>query len=548
MSSSGDRVAVPRRSAFLYGLLAGAVGLAIMLVGRLLTGRPGFLDAITDGVLRYVPLALFDAALSSLGALAKGTLYAAIALAVPVAGGLLAIKLIRSPPRGDRLRDIVAAGVLVALVAFFLAAVLVLPLAGAGILGSDLRADAWALQAPLAVAAVTYGMVLMGFRYAAAGQADPGGMRTDQTEMPAPDMDAAPAAVDVPRRTFLARALGLVGLAALAVSGSAVFQGLARASRPLTGGGPAPADGQPMDPFGPTMALTPVDDFYQISKNLLPVSIDGQAWRLRVDGLLDGPADISLEALRAMPSQVAHRTIECISNDVPAGDDLIGNQRWRGVPIRDLLAPAGVQPAATHVLWEAADGYTESLPLEVALREDSWIVYEMGDQPLTAEHGFPARVFIAGRFGMKQPKWVTRLQLTDHDEPGYWQVRGWDREAFVVTMSRIDQPRPGETVRTDEPFMAYGIANSGDRGISRVELSPDDGATWLEAELQDATEEPLGPLTWVRWRVPVTVSGSGARRLVVRATDGSGAVQDSAFRAPLPSGSTGWHAVRIAVA
>lgn len=545
MSHIRDALTMPRRTAFQFGSLAGGMALAVLLAGRLITGQPGFLDAVSDGVLRYVPLSLFDAALSTLGPLAKGTLYAAIALAVPLAGGLLGINLIRFPPQGDRIRDALLAGSLVALATFFLAAVLVLPLFGAGLLGTDLRADAWALQAPLVIAALAYGVALMGFRHAALSERRPD-IYPDIDRPPSPDHEPL-SPIGMHRRTFLGRTLALLGVGALAGSALTIFGGLTRASRPLTGGGPAIDDGQPADPFGPTPALTPVDEFYQISKNLLPVNVDRRSWRLRVDGLVDRPEDHSLEALMAMPSQVAYRTIECISDDVPAGDDLIGNQRWRGVPISDLLDRVGIQPSATHVLWEAADGYTESLPLEVALRADSWIVYEMDDQPLTAEHGFPARVFIAGRFGMKQPKWLTRLQVADHDELGYWELRGWDREAFVVTMSRIDRPRTGDTVRAGEPFMAYGIANSGDRGVSRVELSPDDGATWLEAELQDVTDDPLGPLTWVRWRVPVTVTERGARRLVVRATDGSGAVQDSAFRAPLPSGSTGWHAVRIAV-
>lgn len=139
------------------------------------------------------------------------------------------------------------------------------------------------------------------------------------------------------------------------------------------------------------------------------------------------------------------------------------------------------------------------------------------------------------------------MQLADHDEAGYWEQRGWDREASVVTMSRIDRPRAGDSVRAGEPFTASGVAFSGDRGIKTVELSPDDGATWLAAELQDISEPPLGPLTWVRWTVPVTIAEAGTRRLVVRATDGAGATQSGESRPPLPSGSTGWHAARVSV-
>jgi hypothetical protein len=112
-------------------------------------------------------------------------------------------------------------------------------------------------------------------------------------------------------------------------------------------------------------------------------------------------------------------------------------------------------------------------------------------------------------------------------------------------MSRIDHPRPGDSVPAGVPFTVYGIANSGDRGIERVELSSDDGATWLQAELEDTSRAPLGPQTWVRWRVDVTRASAGPVRLIVRATDGEGTLQEERETPPLPSGATGWHAIRV---
>jgi Mo-co oxidoreductase dimerisation domain len=151
---------------------------------------------------------------------------------------------------------------------------------------------------------------------------------------------------------------------------------------------------------------------------------------------------------------------------------------------------------------------------------------------------------------MKQPKWLTRIQLADHDEQGYWEQRGWDEQAFVRNMSRIDSPSVGSTVQAGVPLAVTGVAYSGNRGIAKVELSPDDGATWLNAALEDAAQPPLGPLTWVRWRVDMTLPATAAGstiRLVVRATSADGQVQDGNHTPPLPSGSTGWHAVRVAV-
>ncbi|HVQ21832.1 MAG TPA: molybdopterin-dependent oxidoreductase, partial [Candidatus Saccharimonadia bacterium] len=237
--------------------------------------------------------------------------------------------------------------------------------------------------------------------------------------------------------------------------------------------------------------------------------------------------------------------LECISTDIVRGDHLIGNQKWRGVRVSDLLDRVGVKPEASWILWQADDGFTESLPLEVARHPDTWIAYLMADQPLTPEHGFPARVLIPGRFGMKQPKWVRRMQLADHEEDGYWVQRGWDPDAYVRTMSRIDWPLSQATVAASLPFTAYGVAFSGDRGIARVEVSPDGGQTWLKAELEDAVTPPLGELTWVRWRADLAAPASGSMEIAVRATDGDGATQSGEETSPLPSGSTGWHRIVV---
>jgi DMSO/TMAO reductase YedYZ molybdopterin-dependent catalytic subunit len=404
----------------------------------------------------------------------------------------------------------------------------VLPLFGGGLFGTALGFDEIALHVPLAVAALAYALVLV--RVAAARAAS-----AASPEGPEPGT--------LSRRTFVGRAAAL-GLLSLGASSLAVV-GQAFAAARRTNADPD-ADFPPGG-FGPTHAQTPVDRFYVVHKDLLAPVVDAAAWRLTIDGLVEAPASLSLDELRALPSLTAFRTLECISTSIVRGDDLIGNQKWRGVRVSDLLERVGPQGAAAWILWEAEDGFTESIPLEVARHPDTWIAYEMGDAPLTADHGFPARVLIPGRFGMKQPKWVRRMTLAADNVPGYWEQRGWDEQAIVRTMSRIDWPRAGDTVTADEAFGVYGIAFAGDRGIERVELSRDGGLTWQDAELEDADVPPLGELTWVRWRTDVTL-GVGGTRLVVRATDGAGAVQDGRETSPLPSGSTGWHAVRVVAA
>lgn len=528
-----------RRDTIVAGLLAGAAAVFVLSVGRIALGPPGFLDTIADGLTLFLPLSVFEALLGALGPLAKGLAFAGVAAGAVAFGGVAGLAFERLVDRNRDGTGGAAPGLgdalFVSAVAWLLAEVAVLPVVGAGFFGGSLGADPVPLQVPLLVGALAYGFFFVGIRRGAAAPS----AAALSTEAAGGDVGAAGL---LSRRRFVGRTLSFIGIGALiAAAGSVVLQVLVGARRPA-GGSP----GVTLTAFGPTPALTPVGDFYKVDKNLFPPDVDGTAWRLTIDGLVERPQAYSLDDLRTRPRQEAFRTLECISYQVVPGDDLISNQRWAGVRMSDLLAEAGVKADARFVLFEAVDGYTESIPLEVALDPQTWVADEMGPPgtSLVAAHGFPARVLIAGRFGMKQPKWLTRIQLAAADIDGYWEQRGWDKQATVVTMSRIDWPRPNADVQVGVPFKTYGIANAGDRGISRVEVSADDGQTWHDAELEPIAD-PLGPLTWVRWRIPITVSSAGAVPLVARATDGRGQVQDGSPRAPLPAGATGWHRVRV---
>jgi DMSO/TMAO reductase YedYZ molybdopterin-dependent catalytic subunit len=517
------------------GGLAAGPALLVLVAGHLLTSRPGFLEAVSDGF-GHLPLPIVGAAIAIFGPAAKGLLFVAIGAGTLAGGAVLGLLADRWLADGNVASDTLAVG----LVAFFVAEVPVLWLAQAGIFGSDLAYDPLPLHVPLALACLAYGAAFAGLRAWASNLPSIVQTSPDQAAVAAP---AGGVEGVMPRRTFLGRVLVLVGgasaLGALGAMAAQAVNAVAQA------GGAASLASFPPDSFGPTPALTPVADFYTVAKDLVPPGVDGSSWHLTVDGLVDHPLALRLADLQAMPAVSAYRTLECISTEIVRGDHLIGNQLWKGVRLADVLAQAGVRGGASWILWEAADGYTESIPLEVALHPDSWLAYEMGGGPLPAEHGYPARVLIAGRFGMKQPKWVTRLQVADHDEQGYWEQRGWDEQAVARTMSRLDYPQPDANVPVGVPFHAYGIAWAGDRGISRVEVSPDGATSWVAATLQDAGRAPLGPLTWVPWRATLTVSQPGLAQLVVRATDGTGALQVGAVTPALPSGSTGWQAVQV---
>ena len=532
-------MAASRSRLFLAGVLASGPALLILVLGRLVSDRPGLIEAISDGFNRYLPLDVFEALVSTLGPLAKGSLTLGIAAGIVLAGGLLgwlALDLTR------RLSPLVATAI-VALGALFVVEVLLLPAFGAGPLGVSLASDALALQVPVVLASVVFATLLIGLRetWLLPGDAAAGGEVFGEPPVVRPGRSAA----DLSRRGFIGRGLLVVGGAAFAGAFLSLISQVMAGAR--SGGARASTEADPGG-FGPTPAQTPVPDFYTVNKNLGPTVVDGSSWALVIDGFVERPASIGLAELQTLPYHDAYRTLECISTDIVRGDHLIGNQKWRGVRVSDLLDRVGPLPEASWILWQADDGFTESLPIDVARHPDTWIAYLMGDQPLPPEHGYPARVLIPGRFGMKQPKWVRRMQLADHDEAGYWVQRGWDQEAVVRMMSRIDWPANGAVVAASAALTAYGIAFAGDRGTARVEVSGDGGTTWTEAQLEDMVAPPLGELTWVRWRADLTAPASGSMELVVRATDGDGATQSADRTPPLPSGSTGWHRIAVSVA
>jgi hypothetical protein len=171
------------------------------------------------------------------------------------------------------------------------------------------------------------------------------------------------------------------------------------------------------------------------------------------------------------------------------------------------------------------------------------VVYEMNGAPLTDKHGFPARVIVPGIFGMKNAKWLQRIEVVDVDFKGFWQQQGWSDPAPYLTMSRIDSPTSGGRVAAG-PGVVHGIAFAGDRGIGKVEVSSDGGASWRDATLLPAT----GPFSWVRWSFEWDAPAGARPNLQVRAYDGRGEPQTAQSASPFPDGATGYHNVQIRVA
>jgi DMSO/TMAO reductase YedYZ molybdopterin-dependent catalytic subunit len=290
---------------------------------------------------------------------------------------------------------------------------------------------------------------------------------------------------------------------------------------------------------GPSTALTPIDNFYVVSKNFSDPVVDDKGWQLSVGGLVDRQAKLSVSDLRAMVPTTEYVTMECISNNV--GGELMSTGIFTGVSLAALVATVSPKSTASWVAFKARDGYSESVPLSLVQGAPEILVaYELDGQPLPKAHGFPARVLIPGHYGMKGPKWLDSIDLVNHESGGYWEQQGWDHNAVIKTTARFDTPHEGEIIRLG-PVTIAGVAFAGTRGISKVEYSTDGGTSWSAAPF----DAPLSPLTWVLWTITWTPPSEGSYQLVVRAVDASGAQQIRQTAPSYPSGASGYHTVRV---
>lgn len=355
----------------------------------------------------------------------------------------------------------------------------------------------------------------------------------------------------VDRRRFLVWTAGAaaVGVATLIVGN--VARGATRSidavrsalqlPKAASAASPVPA-GAELDIPGLAPVVTPNTEFYRIDTALIVPRIDPADWSLRIHGMVDREVVISWDELLALPMQEADVTLACVSNTV--GGDLIGNARWLGYPVRELLARAGVSVDADMVLSTSADGFTASTPLE-ALTDDRDALFAIGmnGEPLPMEHGFPVRMVVPGLYGyVSATKWVTQLEVTRFDRAtAYWTTRGWSDHGPIKLQSRIDVPRGGGSVEPGETVIA-GMAWQQHVGVDGVEVRID-GGDWQRAELADA----ISTDTWVQWRLPWTAQ-SGRHTLECRAIGADGKTQTDQPAAPAPDGAQGWHRVEVSVA
>lgn len=497
------------------GAFAAIVGLAVVVLLKETTGVESLLDGLGEVILSWLPLGLFSALLRLFGTAAKAWLFVGIAAVLILIGAGVGRLFARAagPSRALAWRAGLRFGT-VALAALAIFMVWAVDLRVGGVLTYTRLAE---ILLCLAVAALAFGLALPLAYWLLRDLATPA-----PVDRPAADGSR--------RRLLRGAGLGLTGIASVAILGREVAR--VRAGEAVVASG-----GKLPDP------ITPNDQFYVVSKNFVDPRVDtgNQNWSIRVEGLVQHPRSFTAADLRALADPDFVSTLTCISN--PIGGPLISTARWSGAPLARVLAETGFAPEATTVVFYGTDGYSDSLPLAKATAPTTSLVWAMNGEPLPRRHGFPIRLIAPGRYGIKNVKWLARIKVVSGDYQGYWQEKGWTNVGEVKTESQIEVPGDKAIVHAAGARLA-GLAFAGDRGIGKVEVSLDSGDTWQLATI-DANPSPQS-LSWVLWRLPWHPA-PGTYTLVVRATDGTGALQTGTHAPPLPDGASGWHRIVVGV-
>ena len=296
--------------------------------------------------------------------------------------------------------------------------------------------------------------------------------------------------------------------------------------------------------LGTPTFLTANRDFYRIDTALRIPTLAAADWRLRVHGMVARELTLSFADLVGRPLVERPITMTCVSN--PIGGNLVSTANFIGVPLRDILLEAGVDPAADQLFSRSTEGWYTGTPTAVVMEPDrgALLAIGMNGEALPPEHGFPVRMVVPGLYGyVSGTKWVVDLEATTFDNPlrrGFWLERGWSQRGPIKTMSRIDAPRGFATVTADTVTVA-GVAWAQHTGIAKVEVRVDGGA-WQPATLSDEVTVDA----WRMWHVELALP-KGGHYVEARATDKTGYTQTDQRADPIPDGASGWPSVRFTV-
>lgn len=503
---------VSNRAGLFIGLVSGLIMTLIMVALRFAYETPVLPEIIADWLTSVTPPEIFDFVLEHLQVAAKPLMFSTLLVTQVFAGGILGVAHVRysskTPflPESSWIKSLILATVI-----WLIFMVVASPIIGAGLFGVSLA------DGPLGYMFITYVSFLA--------------FSATLVELHRIAMARLSPEPVSGRREFMRRA-AFFGLFA-AVGGLAV-RTIFQNTSAVTPSTVASVQGMPPE-------ITPNDDFYEVSKNIVNPSVDVIDWKLEFAGDFGKPMSLTYEELQALPWQEEYVTLTCISNRIGGG--LIGNALWRGVKLSTLLEMADMPSSVERLAFHAADGYVDSFPTDYALRDDTIVAYLMNGEPLTDGHGFPARIIVPGLYGMENVKWLTKIEPVPSSFRGYWQQRGWADTAIIQTMSRIDVPARNADIPVNDESFVGGVAFAGDRGIKMVEISLDDGETWQTCEFS----KPLSPYTWVLWTRDWTPTEPERINLAVRATDGEGNTQPARITRALPNGAEGWHRITVNV-
>jgi DMSO/TMAO reductase YedYZ molybdopterin-dependent catalytic subunit len=305
--------------------------------------------------------------------------------------------------------------------------------------------------------------------------------------------------------------------------------------------------------------LTPNEAFYvRWHLQAIPTVVDLRTWRLRIGGHVERPLELSMDDLRGMEPSSLVAVNQCAGNSrslfqprMPGaqwGNGAMGNARWTGVPLRDLLGKAGLKSKAVDVSFLGLDrggpptipNFVKSLPIDKALEPEILVAYEMNGERLPMLNGFPVRLVVPGWYATYWLKSLTDITVLPQRFEGFWMNKAYRiptapnaRETpgslaeQTVPINRMNVrsfftgPAPDERVAVGQPCQLQGIAFDGGDGIQRVDLSTDGGIHWREATLG----ENLGQFSFRRWSMPWHPETSGIHRLQVRASNQAGETQ-----------------------
>jgi DMSO/TMAO reductase YedYZ molybdopterin-dependent catalytic subunit len=544
---------------FTAGLAAGVVGTAVMLFLSVYGLGVSLPEAFGSMITALMPASVFSSLHQAIGDNAKEYLFYIIVVgqcvvfalsgaicdllllsAKPDPGASIAgsgTSVRRWRPSSGETRLTSYHGLALAFVLWLLTGFGLLPLTGSGVFGASLTLGLLNSALSLAVVGIVFGLLFVSIQNWLFARSEQKGTPT----------------AGISRRSVLRGGIIVAGAVLLGVgvwrlfseaasNSAASVTTLLQSYKSKIVPPPTPNYGalQPVQGLSPE--VTSNDQFYIVSKNLFSdPTVNGSAWQLTVDGMVDHPLKLSYQQVLALPMQKQYETLECISNDVGGG--YMSNALWEGAPLHALLQQAGVQNGAGKVVFYAADDYSDSIHIEKALEATTLLAVRMNGATLPQEHGFPVRMLVPGIYGMKHCKWLTRIQVVNQNYQGYWEERGWDDLAAVQLTSRIDTPAAGANIPHGETTYIAGVAFSGNKGIAEVDVSIDGGQIWERATLK----RPLSGLTWVLWEYPWQPEKQGTYTLVVRAVDLGGNVQTPQEAPPAPSGATGYDSFDVSV-